>query len=81
MDSTNQGKKIFGKRFQEVPKIRLEFSTFWHYLHSARIIFGVVIIAIQSLSHVQLFVTLWTATQQAFLSCNYLPEFAQFPFH
>ena len=34
-----------------------------------------------SLSHIQLFVTPWTAASQSSLSFNYLPKFAQICVH
>ena len=39
------------------------------------------LVIIQSLRHVQLFVTLWTAACQASLSFNHLPELAQTHVH
>ena len=39
-----------------------------------------VVVVVQSLSHVQLFVTPWTAAHQASV-LHYLPEFAQTQVH
>ena len=39
-----------------------------HQYHIALIIYHVVVVVVQLLSHVQLFVTPWTAAHQAFLS-------------
>ena len=63
-------RKYLGKDSREFWKSSLNLPHSGNYLYSVRIILGVFVIVIQSQSHVQLFVTPWTATHQAFLSCT-----------
>ena len=68
------------KHFVHCFKVTKLFFLYYHLLATySKPIPELVII--QSLGHVQLFATLWTAACQASLSFNHLPELAQTHVH